>query len=194
MAGSYLDSTIERWHICFAGFLQDEGSADAGMVKLWRDLRVHASERCCVELRSWDDDVDALAELIWRMRSTPPPVVRLYGFSWGGSTALRLCEQLQCRGLYVASVVLSDAVYRSHWRLGVWRSVVGSPTLWVPRNVDYVWHARQKTDKRIRGHEVIARSGDPDVTKIDGPEWAVLHHRYMDDFGLFQDRALKVAA
>jgi len=82
------------------------------MVKLWRELRRHASPRCCVELRSWNDDFHAMAELIYRCKNGESPTVKIYGYSWGGFSATVLARELARREIRVQHIVLSDPVYR----------------------------------------------------------------------------------
>ena len=164
-----------------------------GMVQLWRDLHwVHAGPNTCVTLRAWNSDWNALAELIWRIsRGQPMPRIAIYGYSWGGMSAVILARQLQRRGIKVQWMVLSDPVYRHWYPLGNWRTLVPWSEIIVPTNVDWVDSFRQRTSW-LRAHRVVA--ADSRETHVSAP-WMARHidHRHMDDLVEFQKRCKEVA-
>lgn len=190
-----MHESIDSWHIVISGFLQHEGKSH-GMVSLWRSLRSHASPTCCVELRSWNDDWRALAELIYRCRSHRPksrPHVKIYGYSWGGYSATLLARELARREIVVDAMVLSDAVYRHWYRLGWWRAFSPWSYIEIPNNVrEVTWFVQAKDWPR--GHELIAE--DEKRTLIAGPKLAPSHvgHCEMDDLTAFHDACRRVAA
>ncbi len=182
--------TIRIWHIVIPGFLQNEGKP-VGMVQLWRDLhQAHAWPDTCVELREWNSDWNALAELIWRYRGEGAPRIAIYGYSWGGMSAVFLARQLQRRGIGVKWMVLSDPVYRHSYPLGNWRTLVPWKEIVVPRTVDRVEWFRQRRSWP-RGHDLV-KAGP--LTHL-GPAWEEQNcdHRHMDDLPVFQNRCREVA-
>lgn len=190
---SILDSRpstlMNVWHICISGFLQDEGRP-TGIVKLWNELhRRHASADCCVQHRSWHDDMNALAELIWRLRPSADeggPAIGIYAYSWGGWTAVELCRQLLRRGLRVSTLVLSDPVYRGPRWCRWWRALCSTSTIVIPRNVDICWSYYQRVNLPC-GHTLVAESKR---TAMYAPHKLDVAHEYMDDAEAFHERAL----
>ena len=182
---------IRTWHIVISGFLQHEG-LPVGMVQLWRDLlQAHAGPDTCVELREWNADWAALAEFIGRYRGERPPRIAIYGYSWGGMSAVLLARQLQRRGIKVQWMVLSDPIYRHWYPLGNWRALWPWSEIVVPTNVGNVESFRQRTSWP-RAHRVVA--ADINKTHIDPPwetKWA--DHAHMDDLPEFQTRCKEVA-
>jgi len=170
---------IDKWLICISGFLQTEGTAN-GVVKLWRRLRKYAEPTCCVELRSWNDNWNNLAELIWRTkRNGKMPDVRIFAYSWGGQSSMTLARQLARRGLSVRHMVLSDPVYRPWCWLGRWRAMLPLNRIMVPSNVAEVRWFRQ-TQNWPRGHDLKAEDTASTIIADAFIEEAV-SHSYMDD-------------
>lgn len=190
------EKPIRTWHVVISGWLQNEGQP-TGMVRLWRDLHARfTARRVRVELRVWNDRWDALAEFIWRLRSQAPvwpfakPRIVIYGYSWGGYSAVVLARLLQRRGLPVEHLVLSDAVYRHWYLLGQWRALLPGSRIVVPSNVKEVTWFRQGSGA-FKGHDVVAV--DARKTKIHPAKLAKVHHRYMDDLRAFHAEALAIA-
>jgi len=183
--------TIRTWHICISGWLQNEG-LPVGMVSLWHDLhKAHAGPETCVTLREWRADWNALAELIWRMEGRAPPRIAIYGYSWGGMSAVLLARQLERRGLGVQRMVLSDPIYRHWYPLGNWRALVSWSKIIVPANVERVDWFRQRRSLP-RAHKLVA--ADPAKTHISTAWEAVgIDHAHMDDLIEFQRRCRQVA-
>lgn len=183
--------TVKKFHIVISGFLQYEGRPN-GMIRLWRDLsREHAGPNTLVLMRTWDDNMDTLAELIWRLAADDVSI-KIYGYSWGGAASVRLARQLHKRGIAVAAMVLSDAVYRHSYWLGNWRAFIPWIKIIIPWNVKYVRWFRQKSSWwKISGHEVIAHF--PDTTTVIAHDVASVSHAYMDDLLAFHLTARAVA-
>ncbi len=183
--------TIANYHIVISGFLQTEGKPN-GMIRLWRDLhKSHAGPDTLVLLRTWNDNMNTLAEFIWRLAADNVSV-KIYGYSWGGAAAMRLARGLQRRGINVLNMVLSDAVYRHGYWLGNWRALVPFSCLTVPSNVKVVqWFRQQGELWRISGHTVIAE--DPNKTWILPAHIALCSHAYMDDLPVFHTQVEFVA-
>lgn len=173
------DTPIATWIVCLTGFLQDEGRV-TGLSRLWRELhREHAGPDTVVVQRAWSDCVWTLAELIWRTRPDDrPPRVGIAGYSWGGMTALHLCEELNRRSIPVERLYLVDAVYRHGYWLGQWRAFVPWRRLYVPRNVAYCRPFAQR-ENLPRGHDVVAV--DPAATDLRPVGWLNCVHQYADD-------------
>jgi hypothetical protein len=186
---------LRTWHIVFAGFLQTCGTAN-GMIGLWRDLLQYASPETVVQFRCWNDNVDDLAESIWRQAQNDDvvPAIYVYAYSRGGSTAMDFARALGERGLSIRRMVLSDPVY---WRgcalRRAWQALNPYSVIRVPGSVDEVDWFRQ-TLRWPRGHDL--------VTEDSGVYRACIHepfvvpdvsHQYMDDLPAFRERCLQVA-
>lgn len=171
--------TITRWIVVIGGFLQNRGKP-TGIVRLWSDLHCHRDEHTELLLLNWSDDPREYAGLIWALAQEHdrPVTVLVFGFSWGGQTAINLCRELQRRGLQVRHLVLSDAVYRHWWLPRRWTSLLRWVLLTVPANVRHVTWFRQRFTVP-RGHEVVAE--DPKRTLVERARVLQLDHVYMDD-------------
>ncbi len=183
---------IHKWLICISGFLQDEGKP-TGMVRLFTALHAaHASPGTRLELRCYNDDWNALAEFIWRLRPTgAPPVIRIFAYSWGGTGALNLARELDRRGLKVDHIVLSDAVYRSDWLINRWLAMTPLPVLEVPLNVRQVTLYRQNRNLPA-GHDVVPLNRMTTIHRQSAP-FEKVDHEYMDDLNKFHRTAMEVA-
>lgn len=172
---------IQRWVVVISGFLQDEGQP-TGMVGLWASLHHDLSSSYTrVELRSWDDDWQTVAEFIWRQRPPGDGLdVCIFAYSWGGPSAMALAEELGLRGIAVRHMVLSDPVYRHRWKF--WRVFWRWPRISVPPNVRFVSWFRQHMDWP-EGHDLVAE--DPDRTAIRPPTVLARGHSTMDDANRF---------
>lgn len=185
---------ITTWHICISGFLQREGRPN-GIVALWNDLHfLHSGENTRVELRSWSEDWSNIAEFIWRLRSEgESPKINIYGYSWGGFSAMVFAKQLAKRSLAVENIVLSDAVYRHDYIFGQWRAFVPWMKIKIPANVRHVSWFRQWSNLP-RGHSAVAE--DPSKTNVKAPfeVRSGVTHQYMDDYPPFHAEANRRAA
>lgn len=186
---------FKKFHIVISGFLQNEGKPN-GMIRLWGDLYAgFARGDSLVMMKTWNDNMDSLAEFIWRM-TDDDPVIKVYGYSWGGAAAVKLAKALKKRGLYVVAMVLSDAVYRHSYWLGNWRAFIPFFKIVVPNNVKIVWWFRQKSKfGKLSGHDIVADQGGIGFDKVivTTPTWCNCSHTYMDDNRLFQNKVLNVA-
>ncbi len=186
---------FSEFHIVISGFLQNEGKVH-GMVRLWGDLyHEHACEDTLVMMKTWNDNMDSLAEFIWRM-ADDGPIIRVYGYSWGGAAAMKLAKALKKRGHKVCTMVLSDAVYRHSYWLGNWRAFVRCFKIVVPSNVKGVWWFRQKSKfGRLSGHDIVADQSSVgfDKATVLQPVWCNCSHQYMDDSLLFHNKAREIA-
>ncbi|KKM24471.1 hypothetical protein LCGC14_1604750 [marine sediment metagenome] len=127
---------FKKFHIVISGFLQNEGKPN-GMIRLWSDLyKEHACHDTLVMMKTWNDNMDSLAEFIWRM-AEENAIIKVYGYSWGGAAAIKLAKSLGKRGLKISAMVLSDAVYRHSYWLGNWRAFVRCFKITIPTNVDF---------------------------------------------------------
>ena len=184
-------NTVRDFHIVISGFLQYEGKPN-GMIRLWRELHErHSGPDTFVLMRTWNDNMDTLAELIWRLAADNVRV-KIYGYSWGGAASVRLARQLQKRGIDVEAMVLSDAVYRHPYWLGNWRALIPLSKIVIPRNVKYVyWFCQKDSWWKISGHEVIAHSQVNTTVISHGV--AHVSHEYMDDLNAFHNASYHVA-
>ncbi len=181
---------IARWHILISGFLQATGEP-TGLQRLWLRLGRLRDPSTCVLLQPWDADVANLAELIWLCRpAEKSPAVKIYGYSWGGSTAVRLARQLKKRGIAIRWMVLCDAVHRPRWWPLRWMALLPWMRIRIPDNVEEVWWCRQY-ENLPRGHGVVA--DDPGKTAVAGPLVATNEHSYMDELREFQEAAELIA-
>lgn len=183
------ETPIRKWVITISGFLQSLGVAN-GNTALWSRLHARfAGGGCCVMPLRWSDDMRDVAEMIWRLRpneGTPLEIV-IAGYSWGGMSAINLCELLERRGLPVRRLVLCDAVYRHNYALGNWRAFWPYMALLVPPNVRGVDVFRQRQNYP-RGHNVIAV--DSRVTSIIEQDELHVIHQYADDSPEFHEAVL----
>ncbi len=180
---------IEEVHVVISGFLQYEGKPN-GMIRLWRDIHHHCSgPECLVLMKTWNDDMNALAEFIWRL-SIFKPRVCVYGYSWGGAASAKLAGHLGDRGIRVDTMVLSDAVYRHGYWLGNWRALVPFSSITVD-NTDRVFPFRQGSRLgKISGHEILPAN---ERTKVYNTHWFSLSHQHMDDLRAFHEKSRLVA-
>lgn len=183
---------ITTWHIVISGFLQTEGRL-TGCLLLWRQLQIaYASKHTAVELRSWDSNWKDLAEVIWRFRpDDTEPLVYVSAYSWGaGYGFVKLAQALIQRGIHIQHAVLSDPVYRSRLVSFRWRSLFGTPTIVVPRNVREVSWWFQRQDRPYGS--LLKAEREPSTFIHDGIE-VDRSHVYMDDLEAWHARALSVA-
>lgn len=151
---------VREWHFVFGGFLQDlNGSRANGTLVLWGKLHNEmAAPDSVVEWHPWSANVDALAEKVLEFKNCTPPEICVYGYSWGGTTAMRFARSLRRRGLRVRVMVLADAVYRHWYTLGQWRALIPGAYLEVPDNVDRVDWFYQR-GKRFSLSRLLTRLG-----------------------------------
>ena len=186
-----MSARIRKWVICVSGFLQDR-SKPTGMARLWRDLHDIVGPESQVLLLNWDDNVREYAEMIWQFSNeSPEPAIAIFGYSWGGSTAVNLAAALRKRGLSVGCMVLSDPVYRHWWLPRRWTSMLDWMSIRVPDNVRKVVWFRQRENKPA-GHDLVP--ADRTKTTIYPAVEATLTHQYMDDYRPFHMECHKCAA
>ena len=183
---------IKKHLIVISGFLQSE-HGHTGSSKLWRMMGFLRNEHTVVSLREWNTDWKDYALKIARLANEDKetPVIRIFGYSWGGGWgAMRLCWYLRANGLPVSSLVLCDAVYRSRWLTLSWKSLTRDPKIKIPDNVrgDVFWF-RQRRDKPS-GHTLIVAGK---FTTLNKPVWLDLTHKAMDDSPEYHKKALEVA-
>lgn len=184
---------FKNFHIVISGFLQSEGKPN-GMVRLWSNLySEHASPDTLVMMKTWNDNMNSLAEFIWRM-SEGDAVINVYGYSWGGAASVKLARALGSRGLNIRSMVLSDAVYRHSYWLGNWRAFVSFFDIVIPPNVGTVWWFRQKSRfGKLSGHDIVKEWSKDGFAFVTQPIWCNCSHTYMDDNRLFHNKVLAIA-
>lgn len=157
------------------GFTQD-AATPTRLTDLWLSLHSRLPG-ASVQLRPWNCDWRAEAELI-RRTSTNSPTVVLVGYSWGaGWGVTRLASQLAKRGLGVSRAFLIDPVYRHPYWLGNWRAFLPWWPIRIPANVAHVTWWRQEMDWPA-GHDLRA---DGDATLIDREVVVEAAHVHMDD-------------
>lgn len=152
----------------------------------------------------WNTRWQDVAESVRVYSLGSKPQIDIFGYSWGGAGAVRLCEDLAARGLTVRNLVLCDAVHRM-WRVsGRWRALVSWSQIWVPENVENVFSVHQRNPRfsikrwwlgagmliEPQGHTILARNSN--VTNIRTPIELPSRHSYIDDHETFHEMALKV--
>lgn len=182
---------VASWIFCMSGFLQHKGRPN-GITRLWRKLYAEfAGPDCVVDHHPWNFDPGRIAEFVWRYSDNQAlPKVLIVGYSWGGSSAVKLAEQLQLRGIDVAEMILVDAVYRHKYWCGQWRAFWPWSRILIPSNVLHVSWFRQDVSLP-RGHRVIARN--PDRTKIEEPVQLYVSHQYVDEHALVEKLTMQLA-
>ncbi len=198
---------ILQWDFVVAGFTQRESQA-SGWHQLWRKLNRFSSDARCVEFKTWHQRWDEIADMVQTFaHPKQPPVVRLFGYSYGGFSSVKLARALKARGIEVASLLLADAVYRAQWLLGWWRSMVAWPQIVIPANVRrVVWFRQFNPRFALRrssewvgydrwwepaGHDVVAEN--PEFTQIDPVKILSCEHTSVDDAPMVHAAALKLA-
>jgi pimeloyl-ACP methyl ester carboxylesterase len=197
---------IKSWHIINDGFSRHEGRPD-GCNWWWREINALSSDTCVVEYRTWHYNYPDLADQIKLFTNGDPPDVRLYGYSYGGYSVIRLARQLYDRDIPVRSIVLADAVYRHWYALGQWRSMVPWSVLHIPPNVREVFWFRQKNPRFAfyrnneftgwnsiampAGHDVVA--DDISATIVHEPQILHCQHSFVDSHPLVKARVIQVA-
>jgi pimeloyl-ACP methyl ester carboxylesterase len=176
---------IREWHVVISGF-QQKSSTLNGTTKVWLDLIALTKDKpdVRVELLTWRDDVENMAELISRLSpELESPAVYVYGYSWGGQTALNFAQALRRRSIRVMHMVLADPVYRAarflffFW-LFQWRAFAGFVFLRVPTTVREVTWFRQREDYP-RGHDL--KADNDGLTIIHDAVELTTGHAWMDD-------------
>lgn len=189
---------IREWHVVISGFQQKSGTLN-GIAQIWLQLVALMACRpeARVELLTWKDDFGNLAETISRIASTTStnpdgikPVINIYGYSWGGMSAVNFARELQDRGLDVNHMVLSDAVYRHWYWLGQWRAFAPWRSIMIPENVRQVTQFRQKRNWP-RGHTI--KADNPGKTKLGMVRWLNAKHCWMDDQAAFRQACWQAA-
>jgi len=176
---------IREWHIVISGFQQKSGNVN-GTTKIWLDLiaLTEGKPDVRVELLTWKDDVKNMAELIKKVSpELEPPIVCIYGYSWGGQTAMNFASALRERSIPVKHMVLSDAVYRAARFLFLfwifqWRAFSKYVFLRVPTTVREVTWFRQH-ENFPRGHDL--KADNPGLTNIHDAIELTTSHAWMDD-------------
>lgn len=197
--------TINHWHIIFGGFTQRLSSNSSnGTLYLWSALHnKFAAADTAIEWYPWDADVKGIADKVHEFKSRfGESSVRIYGYSYGCTAAVRLAKALQRNGISVHRMVLCDPVYRHHFPLGNWRSLLSSQKLVVPSNVyrvDWLYqrNPRFSINRRLKrlghvfepaGHQVTLTSEKHTIM-----EYAIeleLCHSQMDNAQAFHNLAL----
>lgn len=181
---------VKEWHVVLSGFMQRQGDIN-GMVLIWQDLRRVVPSHAVLQLHSWNCNLPDLAELIARLAPDDArPRVNIYGYSWGGQSAIHLARQLNRRGLFVDHMVLSDAVYRHWYPLGWWRAFLPWLAIRVPDNVRRVTHFRQQRSSPC-GHRLIAENTGKTV--LDPVVFLPVEHCWMDDQPEFRAACVSAA-
>jgi len=121
---------FRRWIIVYGGFTQNLATQGAAG-DLWVELYYkHAGPDCAVLYFPWHYSTAALANLV-EAHCRPSDRVEVFGYSYGGQTAIELTWRLHRRGIPVYALELGDPVYRSKWFVMRWRSLI--PTRWPSR-------------------------------------------------------------
>ncbi len=197
---------IERWHFVIPGLTQSEGKPD-GWSLLWRELNHLSTDTCCVEFKTWHSRWSDIAEVVSLFRGSSLPTVKVYGYSFGGYSAVLLARQLMRRGIPVHTLLLCDAVLRYPFVLGDWRSMAPG-TITIPKNVRNVYSYRQthprfsfhrnggewtgwKRWPQPAGHDLVAEC--PIHTYMHEPLILDAEHVWMDDQPEVHAKAQQIA-
>lgn len=198
---------VREWDVIANGFTRETGRLN-GCTKWWRSINSLSSDTRVVEYRTWHGDWRDLADQITLFADPDKsPVVRGYGYSYGGYSCVLLARLLRERGIPVRSLVLVDAVYRHWYALGAWRSIVPNSTIEIPDNVDEVHWFRQRHPRfamyRVRssgwgewalpaGHDAVPEDGNMH-TVIHDPVVLNVEHSFIDDHPAVRGKVFEVA-
>lgn len=185
----HIAEPINRFHVVVAGFCQDVGHPN-GSLQLWRRLHgKYASPDTCVDFLRWSDSMSDRADMIRRCGPVSSPYVNIYGYSWGGYSAVELARKLEHRGIAVDNLILCDAVYRHRYWLGRWRAFAPFCRIVIPPNVRHVTWFYQRQNLLLKGHRVV----DWDRReRWEGVE-LLRTHIHMDDSQEFHGAAMEAA-
>lgn len=194
------EGLFDHFIIVTSGNLQHCGSPDSGCVELTGLLasRYGCNNRVRVELCSYDDNMEHVAEMIYRwgpkVETGRRPQVMNAAFSWGGGKGMpALANALLARGIDLAQVVLADPVHYSffaRWRAVLAHNLLGQEiTIKLPTNVGHVRWSRQCHSIPC-GHRPVATGH---FTVIDDPEILTIPHTQMDNSKTFFRQAVLAA-
>ena len=186
-------------HILIEGFAQ-KNQKQTGVDILWEKI-INQIDPTVHKPYPWYSNWALLAKEIkktyvpkvWVKRWTPDVYIKIYAYSWGGASAVRLATEFQKLGIKVQNMVLSDPIYRSQIPvLGWFRSLlnkVWAPVIKIPANVETVTHCFQREGKP-QGHKLVAVSLKTFIAK--GVQ-VKLPHTLMDSSGTFHNLTLNAA-
>ena len=182
------DEKITQWTILITGWSQDEGTPHTtGLERLYyRIKRTYTDRRHEILLKSWADDMDALADRICNHSQARPWII-LVGYSYGGQSAINLCKELSLRGQSVGYLILIDAIARPWLILKWWLSLTGWLRLVIPPNVENCWAWRQCTNIP-KGHSITVSRR----TKMHGPYTLSVAHEFIDEQAEIHAKVLEV--
>lgn len=173
---------VEHFHFLFSGFLQRWSDHGNGFGLCYRALRARYPRAEVIWL-PWYVDPSDLAKLVLNhstmLLNGERSRVTVAGYSFGGTTAVRLCEELYLQGNHeVEALCLVDAVKRrSRFPWGWWSAFNRTASFHLPPNVKRcVSYYQQKNWPR--GHCVYPSDRVPkQLTRIKLP----LVHTVMDN-------------
>ncbi len=182
-----MPKAIDRWVICFSGFLQ--GGRVSGIEKIEDAIhRQCHGDTTRVLLKSWKDSPADLASRIWnRCPEGGHPAIVLIGYSYGGYTAVLLARELNERGFEVETMLLIDPVFRFLGRFPSLFSLADWWTIEVPSNVRNLFDWSQKINKPS-GHKIVES-----IKTTRNHETLMVKHQHIDDSPIVFKRAMLVA-
>lgn len=181
---------FDKFHVLIMGFTQST-TDETGMERLWKRMRpeINLANECLLEPKVWNERFGNVAEFIFR-NLKPGGTVNVVCYSWGaGHGAVKLCRELNKRGIIVSDLLACDPVYHS-W-LRPWRGMF--PAIWngpiaFPANV-------------MRARSFIQRLNTPQGTGIrlanpravvDRPIELRYDHNHIDDADEFHELAIRI--
>jgi hypothetical protein len=189
---------IKHFHVLYSGFTQRHDNISAGMPELLYQIASRLNNNdTLVFNQHWYNSVRETAGLIYRLgynRETGEyPSISIAGYSFGGSTAVDLCNELNnIANISVQSLVLCDAVKRRSFYPWGWLSALNPYAEFdIPLNVKRFSSFIQNEDWP-RGHKVNVNAAF--THWIEGRQVKIpLTHTQMDNSKQFLTRAYEEA-
>lgn len=173
-----------RLLIGISGFLETEKRPSGIEDILWEVFAHVEGVVCCRFL--WNDSRVTMRRQINRIVELWPDIKpSILGYSYGGTTACGLADDLRPDQITIENLFLIDPVWRPFKKLPSCFSIMGVGTLWAEPNVDrvYVWRQRQSV---VRGCKVKRR----DVRTTLTEDLLNYPHTRIDNSGLIQAQIL----
>lgn len=190
---------IENTIVVISGFGQRHGRPTTGIDRIWFALhQAHAGPKTNVVLKSYDDDMTELANVIFAFRSNDVShYIAVVGYSWGfGEGAIRLAKELNEYGMRINHAFAIDAVYQSRWYSGLFRSMLSrsrwmAPSIRLPPNIDAVMEFRQN-ESIPQGHRLVPTDQKTKVTPWAGKEGLVeyVDHQSIDNSSIVYNETI----
>lgn len=193
-------SEVHNWIFFFGGYRQDSGGAPGVLVLADYVNRLNENHPLTrIQFREWDDNPEPIAQRVFQQQPQELPVnVISVGYSYGGFTSNRFCQELDYLGIKVYAQVLVDAVWRMFDWLPSPRSMLGWKPIKIATNVEHLYSFHQDSESRWepQGHPLIVSEETqwhtPDSVDNKGMHLLNTSHWNIDENKMVRDTVLQV--